>query len=588
MAMDKGKEPTQEEQKRKSHGRRSFKKLEGEKKEGGVPLLKYRKGNNFYAFQQALYRKALRDYGDLAKLITLNKYYEPQLDLPDFAGLGLTMAEVTIMQQEALKKHSKLLVRMKLDRPKLYGLILEQMSVESKDEVAQEADYETWHKETDPEKLWQAIIKSHKVDCVSNASQIKELTARKAYQQIKQGLFELLAQFSKRFRETYSSYKNTSTVTNPVNIEEKEQAMDFFHALDAGRYGEFKTSMLNGWAAGAFNPPDTINKIYRTAGTWVKPVPRGERGTAVSNVTIEEGAKQAATKKKQEQQQKQKQQQAAAAAVESETTEDVDKKPPPKDRSNYRCWSCNEFGHLANSKQCPNYKKKSEDKDVNANVTWQEYKASMYMMVRLAEEVNEDQQEFVVNNPVHVTQALEPTKVLLDNQADISIMHPMLLQDVQKSQRRIRVKGVGGPQLIVDEEGVLDGFFPVYASKKTKANVLSFADVEDLYDITYICKCAFIVHMSDRDLVFKRRQKLYIADWGTMGIVAPTIQENEHLYTKEEVSRAKLAYEFVRNSGYPSLGEVVHLITDGNIRNIPKLMPVDVERAYKINGSHPE
>ena len=88
-------------------------------------------------------------------------------------------------------------------------------------------------------------------------------------------------------------------MTNPVNIEEKEQAMDFFHALDAGRYGAFKTSMLNGWAAGAFDPPDTINKIYRTAGTWVKPVPRGERGTAVSYVTIEEGAKQEATKKKQ-------------------------------------------------------------------------------------------------------------------------------------------------------------------------------------------------------------------------------------------------------------------------------------------------
>jgi hypothetical protein len=221
------------------------------------------------------------------------------------------------------------------------------------------------------------------------------------------------------------------TATNPVNIEEKEQAMDFFYALDAGRYGAFKTSMLNGWAAGAFDPPDIVNKIYRTAGTWVKPEPRGEGGTAVSYVTIEEGAKQAVAKKKQEQHRKQKQQQAAAAAAESETTEEGDKKPPPKDRSNYRCWSCNEFGHLANSKQCPNYKKKSEDKDVNANVTWQEYEASMYVTGRLAEEVNENEQESVVNNAVHIMQALEPTKVLLDNQADISIMHPMLLRDVQ-------------------------------------------------------------------------------------------------------------------------------------------------------------
>jgi hypothetical protein len=95
------------------------------------------KETTFFAFQQALYRRALRDYGDLAKLITLNKYYEPTLDLPDFMGLGLSVAEEAV--QEALKEHSKLVARMKLNRPKLYGLILEHMSVESKDEVAQDA-----------------------------------------------------------------------------------------------------------------------------------------------------------------------------------------------------------------------------------------------------------------------------------------------------------------------------------------------------------------------------------------------------------------------------------------------------------------
>jgi hypothetical protein len=138
MATDKGKEPVQGEE-RKSQGHLYFnKRPEGEKKEG-VPMLKCGKGNNFFAFQQALYRRALRDYGDLAKLITLNKYYEPTLDLPDFMGLGLSVAEVAVLRQEALKEHSKLVARMKLNRPKLYGLILEHMSVESKDEVAQDA-----------------------------------------------------------------------------------------------------------------------------------------------------------------------------------------------------------------------------------------------------------------------------------------------------------------------------------------------------------------------------------------------------------------------------------------------------------------
>jgi tRNA(Ile2) C34 agmatinyltransferase TiaS len=94
-------------------------------------------------------------------------------------------------------------------------------------------------------------------------------------------------------------------VTNPADIEEKEQAMDFFHGLDQGRNGIFKTNMLNSsWVAGAFDPLDMVNKTYRMVGSWVKPVPQDEGGTAVSYATIEEGVKQAAAKKKQEQNRK--------------------------------------------------------------------------------------------------------------------------------------------------------------------------------------------------------------------------------------------------------------------------------------------
>ncbi len=54
MATEKGKDPMQEEQKKKSHGWRFFsKKPEWEKKEG-LPTLKYGNGNNFYTFQQAV------------------------------------------------------------------------------------------------------------------------------------------------------------------------------------------------------------------------------------------------------------------------------------------------------------------------------------------------------------------------------------------------------------------------------------------------------------------------------------------------------------------------------------------------------
>lgn len=49
----------------------------------------------------------------------------------------------------------------------------------------------------------------------------------------------------------------------------------------------------------------------------------------------------------------------------------------------------------------------------------------------------------------------------------------------------IKIKGVGGVQLVMDEVGELNGFFQVYISAKTKANVLSCSDAKNMHDITF-------------------------------------------------------------------------------------------------------
>jgi hypothetical protein len=59
--------------------------------------------------------------------------------------------------------------------------------------------------------------------------------AQKAYQMIKQGPFESFAQYREGFQETYHSFKNMSMATNPIDIDEKEQAMDFFHGCQRSR-----------------------------------------------------------------------------------------------------------------------------------------------------------------------------------------------------------------------------------------------------------------------------------------------------------------------------------------------------------------
>jgi hypothetical protein len=151
-----------------------------EEKPGGLPKLKYGKGNNYFKFKQALAEMAIKEYGNLGKLIDLEKYNIPNLELPDYAAMGIDSSQVKVMETEAIKGLAKEIDKMRADRPRLYGFIRQHMSVESRDEVAQQPDYADWHAEKDPEKLWQAIVKTHKVDSASHGTEVMELIARKA------------------------------------------------------------------------------------------------------------------------------------------------------------------------------------------------------------------------------------------------------------------------------------------------------------------------------------------------------------------------------------------------------------------------
>jgi hypothetical protein len=158
-----------------------------------------------------------------------------------------------------------------------------------------------------------------------------------------------------------------------------------------------------------------------------------------------------------------------------------------------------------------------------------------------------------------------------------------LLHVFKPAKKTVHVNGVGGLQLTVDHKGYLEDFFDVYASEHTKANVVSFSEVEDTYDITYKPRKAFVVHLPERDLVFECRGKLYMADFARDGQVHVT-----KAYMKAEEVRLKQAYKLIRNTRFPSYQEAVHLVEDGNIAHMPVLSAAYVHRAYELYGIHPE
>jgi hypothetical protein len=49
----------------------------------------------------------LKDYGDLAKLILLNKYYIPELEVPSYTATGITTDEMSLLRTKLMKDFVK-------------------------------------------------------------------------------------------------------------------------------------------------------------------------------------------------------------------------------------------------------------------------------------------------------------------------------------------------------------------------------------------------------------------------------------------------------------------------------------------------
>ena len=190
--------------------------------------------------------------------------------------------------------------------------------------------------------------------------------------------------------------------------------------------------------------------------------------------------------------------------------------------SEVECYTCGAIGHYAN--KCPQKKQhddsEAEEEERLGHVTWADASCSF----------NTYRVNSVSDN------RFERTEVLLDNAADISIIHPSLLRNIMPTEKEIKINGVGGHQFTAGETGYLDPFFPVYASAHTNADILSFAQVEDAYPITYEAQDSFVVHLPHIDVVFKRRNGMYVADWTQYGHVCST-----QVCTKAEQERAERA-----------------------------------------------
>jgi hypothetical protein len=96
------------------------------------------------------------------------------------------------------------------------------------------------------------------------------------------------------------------------------------------------------------------------------------------------------------------------------------------------------------------------------------------------------------------------------NGSQVNIVHPVLLRNLCTSTKTYQSMNGGA---VTSQVGLLEGFFECQACEDCPANIISQSDVEGLYHLTYVQGESITVHMGDRDIVFHKRDKMYVADF---------------------------------------------------------------------------
>ena len=532
-------------------------------------VLTHGKNTNFPAWKKAMRNEIGQQYGLLTSILDTGELQVPaDIDPDDYGDLtadgdlyGMNMLRL----RAAINNREKMISILDSNAPKAYALMWKWISLDSQEAVLRHEDFDEDTDRNDPIALYASIKATHTAGGGDMDGDDQKAEARQAYHALRQGPMESIAQFKSKF----SFGLEVREAAGNEELPPADVAMDFLHGLDNARYAKFKAELKNDRAKGV-DTPRTLSDMFHRASTYTvvssswrptggaafasraddvrhhqRDSPRDGRGGKKSGKNDKNG--------------KGKQKGARDASSSDKPKNSSDDKKSAHRHANVTCYNCNELGHM--SYDCP---KESGDGEGDAGTAFASRGGMSHPLQELALDRSGDQdglpgcvsdgvEDAELRLPtsgargrVHVTTGkLAWYEVLLDNQADISAVHTRLLHDLKPQTSY--VSGLSGTA-VLPYVGELAGFFECKGSEDLPASVLCMADVEEIYPISYVQGESYTVHMRGRDLVFRKRDKLYVAnmlDWGSKNnphrALVSTVADNESRYTAKEVKPERCA-----------------------------------------------
>jgi hypothetical protein len=517
--------------------------------DAAVPMLPFGVSSNFDLFKRKVSIACQEKYKNLGHLIYDEAYYTPTA--VDTALYNLTNDPYEIEKgrlREAHKRRDKEIDDMRIDRTSMFAYLISKLSKESYDEVQGHKDWGTIESSRDPLQLWLAIKSTHQILTTSKVAGIIKKTAREEYSACKQGSFEHILDYKRRFDSKLDALR-VSGNTLPTD---EDVALDFMYGLDNSRYTEFKVEIVNDLQKGTQLDVGDLNKMYVLASRRVV-VKANKDGGGATFATIDTPVKKKGnpTNTKLENEK---------SGVETEQDEKALAK-----LAKMKCFNCGGKGHP--TKACPH-----KEKQVQGEMCGM----TLQLCCKTAE-----------------AKLHKDYEVCLDSGSQVNIVNSRLLTNLRTSSKRFQ--SMNG-STTTNRVGYLSGFFDCQVCDTCPTSILSQADVEDLYPVTYIQGESYTVHMDDRDLLFVCKDKMYVADFSDWlvtddqrkeelhtGLSLLTVAEKESMYSSKDVRCALEAGEFLRAMGYPTQTEAISMVQSGNVINVPHSVD-DVNRFYDIYG----